>query len=358
MQTLKTLSAIFLTAALLGCGGGGGGGSANSNNPGASNSYVVSTLVLDHPLTAPKGISIDPQGSLYVADSGAANLVRKISNINTSPTVTTVLGGGNTSYSSCLNSVLDSPYGIIIDSSSHMYVAELNKPAIRYADCTAVSTFSQEYGSVNNAGLALSNPSGVALYGSTLYVSDTGNYKIRAITDNGSHAGTTTTLAGTSNGYVNATVGASAFARPTGIAVASSGSIFVADTDNCAIRVISSGQVSTFAGAGPNNLGTGPVACGSSDGTGSTALFDHPTGIAIDGNNNLYVSDSLNNKIRLITPQGVVTTIAGTGVSGLVDGAGSSATFNRPTGITIDSSGNVFVIDSGSNQIRKITVPH
>ena len=357
MKTFTTLAAILLTATVLGCGGGGGGGSDNPSNPVTTNSYVVSTLALvGNSLNALKGISIDPQGNLYVADSGA-NLIRKIANVNTSPIVSTVLGGGSTSYSSCLNSVLASPYAIVMDSASHMYVAELNKAAIRYADCTASTTFSQEYGSVNVTGLTLSTPSGVALFSNTLYVSDTGNDKIRTITDNGSHAGTTSTLAGTTGGYVNAAAGASAFARPTGIAVDSSGRVFVADTDNCAIRVIASGQVSTFAGAGPNNLGTGPVACGSSDGAGTAARFDHPTGIAIDANNNVYVADSANNKIRLITPLGVVTTIAGTGVSGATDGTGSSATFNAPTGITIDASGNLFVVDSGSNTIRKITVP-
>jgi hypothetical protein len=72
----------------------------------------------------------------------------------------------------------------------------------------------------------------------------------------------------------------------------------------------------------------------------------------------VYVADSANNKIRLITPHGVVSTIAGTGVSGATDGSGSSATFNTPTGITIDASGNLFVVDSGSSIIRKITVPH
>lgn len=366
MKTFTTLAAILLTATVLGCGGGGGGGSggvpSNPSNPATTNSYVVSTLVLaGSSLNAPKGISIDPQGNLYVADSGA-NLIRKIANVNTSPIVSTVLGGGNTSYSSCLNSVLDSPYAIAIDSSSHMYVAELNKPAIRYADCTALTTFSQEYGSVNVAGLTLSNASGVVLYNNnnitTLYVSDAGNHKIRAITDNGSHSGTTSTLAGTTSGYVNAVAGSAAFARPTGIAVDSAGRIFVADTDNCAIRVIAAGQVSTFAGASPNNLGTGPLACGSTDGSDTAARFDHPTGIAIDGSNNVYVADSANNKIRLITPQGVVTTIAGTGVIGSADGSGSSATFNTPTGITIDTSGNLFVVDSGSNTIRKITVAH
>jgi sugar lactone lactonase YvrE len=134
--------------------------------------------------------------------------------------------------------------------------------------------------------------------------------------------------------------------------VSSSGNVFVADTDNCAIRLISSGQVTTFAGALPSVNGTG--VCGSSDGTSTAALFYYPSAIAVDSSNNLYVADTANNKIRRITPSGVVTTVAGSGVQGSADGNGSNATFNAPTGITVDASGNIYVVDSGNRKIRKI----
>jgi sugar lactone lactonase YvrE len=343
----------LISTALLGCGGGGGGGASSQQSNSSGISYVVSTVGLDTSLTAPSGIALDGLGDLYVTDTGA-HLVRKITNVNNSSAhVSTILGGGGTDYSFCLNSRLDSPYGIAIDSTNKIFVAEVNKTLIRYADCTTNPSVSAQYGSTG-AGLALLNPHGVALRGSNLYVADTGNDLIRVIANNGGSSGTTSTLAGTSTGYVNGATGVAAFSGPTGVAVTSSGNIFVADTNNCAIRLIASGQVSTFAGAQPSSNGTG--ICASSDGTTTDARFDHPTGIAVDSNNNLYVADTANNKIRRISSNGVVTTIAGSGVRGSADGSASNATFYGPTGIVVDSNGNIFVVDSGNSKIRKITI--
>lgn len=356
MHTMKhffRISSLLISTALLGCGGGGGGGE-EAQGDAESASYAVSTLNLDQVLTNPSGIVLDGQGSLYVADTGA-DVVQKISNIaSTSSTVTRILGVSGrtgTDYSSCTNSNLYAPYGIAIDSSGHLYVAERDKTMVRYADCTPSANFSAEYGST---GVGLLNASGIALQGSDLYVADSGNHLIRLISSNGGASGTTSTLAGTSNGYVNGASNISAFSMPTGVAVSSSGSVFVADTNNCAIRKITSGLVSTFAGAGPNNAGTGPVSCGSSDGVGTDARFNFPTGIAIDSSNNLYVADTANNKIRRITPEGVVTTIAGSGAIGSADGQGDVATFDTPTGIATDSRGNIYVVDLGSSKIRRI----
>ena len=348
---------LLISSAVLGCGGGGGGGGGSgggSSGTSSGTTYLVTTLTLDAALNSPKGIATDGTGNLYVTDTGT-DLVLKIANLGSvTANVTRMLGGGATDYSSCLNSKLYDPYGIAIDNSGFLYVAEHGKSLIRYADCTL--DMSAEYGSTG-AGLTLSSPGGVALRNTDLYVSDSGNHKIRKITKTGVGSGTTTTVAGTSNGYVNGLVGNSAFSQPTGIAVSSGGDIFVADTNNCSIRLITSGGVvSTFAGSGPNVANTGPISCGSSDGTSTAAQFDHPTGIAVDANNNLYVADSVNNKIRRITPAGVVTTIAGSGAGVSTDGAGAAASFNTPTGIVVDASGNLFVVDSGSQKIRKITI--
>lgn len=343
-----------MSAALLGCGSSGGGSVSNSPQGSSTTSYVVSTVNLGNPnpLNAPVGIALDGLGDLYVTDAGA-NLVRKITNVSSSPIVSTILGGGGTDYSFCLNSRLDSPNGIAVDSTNKIFVAEVNKALIRYADCTINPSVSAQYGSAG-AGLTLVSPRGVALRGSNLYVADTGSNLIRVIANNGGTSGTTSTLAGTSSGYVNGATGVAAFSGPTGVAVTSSGNIFVADTNNCAIRLISSGQVSTFAGAQPSAGGAG--ICGSSDGTTTAALFDHPTGIAVDGNNNLYVADTANNKIRRISADGVVTTIAGSGALGSADGNASIATFSGPTGIVVATSGTIFVVDSGNSKLRKITV--
>jgi sugar lactone lactonase YvrE len=348
MKTIKIIFVILLTALVAACGGGGGGGSGGNSGGGSSGPiYMVTTLNLDQDLSRPSGLTIDINGNLYVSDT-SVDLVKKIQNLSsTRPNVISVLGGGGTDYNTCSGSKLYSPNGVAVDSAGTLYVAEQNKTDVRYADCTVGFGVSAIYGT----GALLLSPSGIALSGSHLYVADTGNKVIRLITKNGVHSGISSTLAGVgTNGYVNgAALTVAAFSSPTGIAISSSGDVFVTDTNNCVVRKISSGQVSTFAGAGPTS-------CGGADGTTTSAQFNGPTGITIDVSNNLYVADTVSNKIRRITPQGVVTTIAGSGASGSADGTGSSATFNTPTGIAVDTNGNIFVTEYASGKIRKITV--
>jgi secreted PhoX family phosphatase len=104
--------------------------------------------------------------------------------------------------------------------------------------------------------------------------------------------------------------------------------------------------VTTLAGSGTS---------GYADGNGTSASFSFPSGVAVDGSGNVYVADSGNNRIRKITPSGIVTTLAGSGTSGYADGNGTSASFNSPSGVAVDGSGNVYVADWGNNRIRKIT---
>ena len=351
MKTIKTFFVILLAAVVAACGGGGGGGGgAPVGNSGGGSSgpiYIVTTLNLNpQSLTTPSGLTIDKNGNLYVADT-SVDLIKKIQNLNSiTPSISSVGGGGGTDYNTCSGSKLYSPYGVAVDSAGTLYIGEQNKTAVRYADCTVDPGVSAVYGT----GAALSILSGIALSGSLLYVTDTGNKVIRLITNNGGHSGTSSTFAGVgTNGYVDGASNIAAFSSPTGIAISSSGDVFVTDTNNCVIRKISAGQVSTLAGAGPTS-------CGSTDGNTITAQFNRPTGIAVDASDNLYVADTVSNKIRRVTPLGVVTTIAGSGVSGSGDGTGSSATFNTPTGIAVDANGNVFVTEYATGKIRKITV--
>ncbi len=340
---------ILVSVILAGCGGGGGGsggGGASSSNSSAA-VYTVSTLVLSSSLISPFGMTIDANGHLYVADTGA-NLIKKIENLgNGTYRVTRVLGGTSGAYSGC-NSSLASPYAVAIDSAGVLYVAEQFRGDIRYSDCISPHDDSHQYGDL---GL-LSSPSGINLQGDNLlYVADTDNHKIRLITKQlpfNIGRGVTTLIAGGSRGYVDgAATNAATFNSPTGVVVSSSGDIYVTDTQNCVIRKISAGIVSTFAGSGPSS-------CGSSDGVWTTAQFNGPTGIAVDANNNLYVADTVSNKIRRVTPQGVVTTIAGSGVNSSTDGIGANAAFRTPTGIAVDTNGNIYVVESGSGNIRKI----
>ena len=163
--------------------------------------------------------------------------------------------------------------------------------------------------------------------------------------------GDVSTLAG--SGLAGATDGAGStatFSSPSGVVTDSFGNVFVADQGNNVIRKITPGGiVSTFAGS---------VIAGNSDGLGAAASFNGPFALAIDATNTLYVSDRQNLTIRKITPAGLVSTFAGSGVSGTVDGLGSLASFVGPNGIAVDGTGNVFLADTSNNgdsTIRKIT---
>jgi DNA-binding beta-propeller fold protein YncE len=213
-----------------------------------------------------------------------------------------------------------------------------------------VSTFagSGTAGYLDGTGTAaqFNQPYGLA-FDSTgnLYVADLQNHRIRRITP----SGVVTTFAGSGvNGNVNGTGTAAQFNYPAGIAVDSAGNVYVADNGNRRIRKISpGGVVTTLAGSG---------AAGFADGTGVAALFNGPTGIAVDSAANVYVADRGNHRIRKITPGGVVTTIAGTGVLGFADGLGSTAQFYNPSDMGIDSTGNIYVADQSNHRIRKIEI--
>jgi sugar lactone lactonase YvrE len=140
------------------------------------------------------------------------------------------------------------------------------------------------------------------------------------------------------------------FNHPSGIALGPDGNFYIADETGCTIRKMTpAGVVSTIAGK--------PDHCGSADGVRSSAQFNVPSWTAVDSLGNVYVSDYLNFTIRRVTPAGVVTTLAGrTGVSGSTDGVGSSALFNHPDGIAVDGDGTVYVADRNNNIVRSLSL--
>jgi len=159
--------------------------------------------------------------------------------------------------------------------------------------------------------------------------------------------GYTTTFVGNSQGFADGTGTAAQFNFPTSMVKDAAGNFYVADRDNHRIRKVTpAGVVTTFAGSGT---------AGFTNGTGTGASFNQPYALAIDASDNIYVGDRLNYAIRKITPAGVVTALAGNGVSGMVDATGSAARFSEPLGIAVDASGNIFVGDYFNNRIRKIT---
>src|SRR3954467_3060832 len=160
------------------------------------------------------------------------------------------------------------------------------------------------------------------------------------------------TMAGASPaGDDDGTGAAARFNGPTGVAVDAAGNVYGADLQNCFIRKVTpAGVVTRFAGTIVNNN-----PCGSTDGAGNVAQFSGPNGVATDSGGNVYVADTFNNKIRKITPAGVVSTLAGSGAFGAADGAGGTASFRSPRGVAVDAAGNVFVADTQNHTIRQVT---
>ncbi|MGZ7078933.1 MAG: Ig-like domain-containing protein, partial [Thermoanaerobaculia bacterium] len=235
------------------------------------------------------------------------------------------------------------------DSGGNVYVGELNNHTIRkITPAGVVTTMAGSAGlpgSADGTGSAarFNGPSGVtADSGGNVYVANAGGQTIRKITA----AGLVTTLAGGLDGGADGAGNAASFSNPSGVATDSAGNVYVADSYNHTIRKITpAGAATTLAGSAGS--------AGRMDGTGDSARFDYPSGVAADSGGNIYVAEAENHTIRKITPAGAVTTLAGSaGLTGSADGTGSTARFNHPYGVAIDSSGNVYVADTLNNKIR------
>jgi hypothetical protein len=211
-------------------------------------------------------------------------------------------------------------------------------------------------GDVDGTGVSarFAKPSGVAVDGAgNVYVADTNNAVIRKIDS----AGVVTTFAGLPRSQqpnggtlapVDGTGSAALFVGPVALAIDGSGNLFVIDADYVR-KVTSAGVVTTIAGSLGAVLGT-------SDGPAADANFDDPLGIAVDASGNVYIADTKSAIIRKLSTAGEVTTLAGTyRAFGSADGTAGAANFSSPTGVAVDASGNVYVSDSGNFEVRKIT---
>jgi len=298
--------------------------------------------------STPRGVAVDALGNVYVADK-ANNRIRKITPAGV---VSTLAGSGVAGYVDDTGTAaqFNLPSGVAVDASGNVYVADQNNQCIRkITSAGVVSTLagSGVAGYVDDTGTAAQfwTPSGVAVDNSgNVYVADATNSRIRKITP----TGVVTTLSGSQYGFADGIGTAARFSSPRGVAVDASGNVYVADYDNNRIRKITAaGVVTTLAGSGRYDF---------ADGIGTAAQFYQPTGVAVDASGNIYVADRGNNRIRKITPTGVVTTLAGLGTQGFVDGTGTSARFYNPLGVAVDTSGNVYVADTGNERIRKVNI--
>lgn len=318
-------------------------------------SGAVSTLAVG--LNGPRGIAVDSTGNVYVAET-YNNAIRKIT-----PTgVVTTLAGKVASYSSGsadgigVAATFSGPMGVTIDYTGNVYVADTYNNTIRKITAAGVVTTlagtAHPYciGSADGTGATavFCDPTDVATDNAGNVYVAEDSGAIRKITP----AGVVTTLAGnlSVSGFADGTGASASFDGPSGIATDSVGNVYVGDRWNNNIRKITSaGEVTTLAGVGGRGASYG-------DGMGLAASFYNPTGVATDSSGNVYVADTSNSTIRKITPTGVVTTLAGTtGAIGSADGRGAAAKFNAPNGVATDSANNIYVADNGNHTIRKIT---
>ncbi|HEY4248090.1 MAG TPA: hypothetical protein VGM64_14665 [Lacunisphaera sp.] len=321
---------------------------------GGGTSNMVSLGVIEAFFPFPMSIAADGSGNLYVGDT-STDTIQKISATGAVTLLAGSPGQTGTADGSGANARFNDPSGVCAASDGSLGVCDNANGTLRLVTVNGtVTTLAGSTGLRGNtdgvgSAATFSSPTSVCRDAAgNFYLSDAVNNTIRKITAGGavSTLAGSAGIAGTADG-----VGAGArFNHPTGMAVDGAGNIYVADTTNNTVREITStGEVSTIAGL--------PGVSGSQDGAGSGAFFNNPSGVAADGDGNVYVADTGNSVIRKIAANGVVTTIAGlSGIAGLMDGVGNNAWFNQPKGIVLDSSGVLYVADTGNAAIRLVTL--
>jgi large repetitive protein len=319
-------------------------------------------------LFLPTGAAMDGAGNFYIADS-FNNVVREVS---ASGTITTIAGkqSAGAGYSgdkgAATSAQLNQPAGLAVDGAGNLYIADSKNNVIRAVNLsTGIITTVAGTGTSNytgDGGLAtaaqLDYPTGVAVDGSgNLYISDSYNAVVREVN---AATGIITTIAGdhAAGAGFSGDGGPATSAQivfPSGLAIDGQGNLYIADSDNNAIRVVNSStaKISTVAGTG------GAANAGySGDGAAATsAKLDYPTGVVVDPAGNIFIADTDNQVIRKVsaTTQNI-STVAGNNTQGFAGNGGvpTSAKFDVPRGLVMDVKGNLYVVDTGNNQVRKI----
>ena len=267
-------------------------------------------------------------------------------------TIRTIAGSGDETGGfagdggAATDALLQNPQGVSVDTLGNIYIADTGNNRIRRigVETGAIQTLA---GTGQEAGLAA--PYGLAFKGNALVITETQGHVVREIRN-----GALAPLAGTGIGQFGGDGGRASNANlrgPTGLAVDRGGNIYIADTDNHRIRKVDpTGNITTFAGSGAPDQG---IFAGDG-GAGTQARLNRPSAIAIDAQNNVYIADTDNHRIRKVDPTGNITTLAGTGTSGFSgDGeAGLWARLNRPQGIAVNGRGYLFIADTGNHRIR------
>ena len=296
-------------------------------------------------LAMPTRVLVTSSGNLYIAD-GLNHRIRMISN----GTITTVAGNGTAGYAgdgkSATAAELNDPTGIALDSSGNLYIADSSNSVVRKVSGGNISTFAGNHtagpaisGMVALAITAqLSDPVAVAVDSSgNVFIADAGNNVIRKVV-----SGNIYTVVGGASTPLQLN-------HPDGLAIDSKNALYIADTADRRIIRFHNGVVTVFAG-------NGTADSSGDNGPAIQAGLGDPVGVGVDSADNVYITDTLNNRIRKVFTNGIITTIAGDGISAYFGDGGlaTKAAVYFPHDVTADSSGNIYIADTVNNVIRML----
>jgi sugar lactone lactonase YvrE len=311
-------------------------------------------------LGGPNGVAVDGSGNLFIADYNN-DCIREV---GTNDIITTAAGNGTAGYSGdsgwATNAELNHPEGVVVDGYGNLYIADFGNNRIREVGTNGIITtvagngtngYSGDGGAATNAELHSPNGVTVDRYGN-LYIADAGNERIREVGTNG----IITTVAGNGVAGYSGDGGVATNAElnnPWGVAVDGFGNLFTADNENQRIRKVgTNGIITTVAGNGKNG--------DSGDGGAATnAELWYPASVAVDGFGNLFFADQFYDIIREVGTNGIITRVAGHGVSGYYGdgGAATNAELSSPSGVAVDGFGNLYIADTGNYRIREVVYP-
>jgi uncharacterized protein (TIGR03437 family) len=321
--------------------------------PGSSTPSGDGGLALQTALIKPVDVAVDAAGNLYISELQRVRWVAAATGI-----ISTIAGDGSFGFSgdggSALAAVLNAPIGLAL-LDGNLYIADQSNQRVREVTAAGVisTVAGNGVGSYAGDGLAatsasLYDPAGVTFdAAANLYIADSYNNRVRLVQS----SGVIITFAGTGStdgfgGEGDPAVFTPLF-HPQGVLADTTGNLYIADTNhNRVIRVDSAGNIHTIAGTGS-----------AGDDTSSLPQLQGPTGLALDSSGDLYIADTLNHRVRMLTAAGVISTIAGTGTSGFGGDGGpaSSAALSYPCAVVVDPSQDIFIADGGNNRIRVIT---